>query len=168
MDICRRLAAGDGEHALIVAVFRQHIGAVGEKGWMRQAVILDDDRLVHLGEHTVETGGDTPATAQVLIGKVARHLAGPVDSVSDGAGFLAQRLVRLVPLARSVGEHEKPPRLCLAHPCEHLLRPVWAIEDDHDDGHLKDIAHGAHDSRVRACAAPTPLWTTGRAGARNA
>ena len=85
------VVAADAPHPRVVAVALQQGGAVGEEVGMGNAVVLQDDALLHLLEKPGDGAAHPQAAALVHIGIEALDLAGPIDLVLDhrsGGGHL--------------------------------------------------------------------------------
>src|SRR5215207_1209224 len=114
----QQLAAGDVNDPLLVPVPLEELVAVGEEAGVRQAVVLEDYRLVDLREDPVEPAGNPPLQPQILVGEVADDLAGPVDPLEPGARPLALARLLVVSGPRPVRDQEQPVRTRLANPLE--------------------------------------------------
>ena len=75
------VVAADAPHTRVVAVALQQGGAVGEEVGMGDAVVLQDDPLLHLLEKPGNSAAHPQATALVHIGIEVLDLAGPIDLV---------------------------------------------------------------------------------------
>ena len=85
------VVAADAPHPCVVPVALQQGGAVGEEVGMGNAVVLQDDALLHLLEKPADGAAHPEAAALVPIGIEALDLAGPVDLALDhraGGGHL--------------------------------------------------------------------------------
>jgi len=85
------VVAADAPHPRVVAVPLQQGGAVGEEVGMGNAVVLQDDALLHLLKKPADGANRSNAAALVHIGIEALDLAGPIDLVLDhraGGGHL--------------------------------------------------------------------------------
>ena len=85
------VVAADAPHPGVVAVALQQVGAINKEVGMGNAVILQDDALLHMFKKPGDRTAHTQAAALVHIGIKALDLAGPVDLVLDhraGGGYL--------------------------------------------------------------------------------
>src|SRR5215207_4165876 len=60
---------------VVLRVPGEQLVAVAEEGRVRQAVVLEDDRPLHLTEDTVDSRRDPVLQPEVLVGEVPGHLA---------------------------------------------------------------------------------------------
>ncbi len=85
------VVAADAPHPRVVAVAFQQVGAVREKVGVGNAVVLEDDALLHLLKKPTDGAAHPQAAALVHIGIEALDVAWPVDLVLDhraGGGHL--------------------------------------------------------------------------------
>ena len=116
---------------LVIAVTLQQGGAVGEEIGMGNAVVFQDDALLHLLEKPADRTAHPQAAALVHIGIKALDLAGPVDLVLDhraGAGYLLGFAGALG--AGAIAGHKQASGLYRANGVDHLAQGVGAAPSD--------------------------------------
>ena len=134
------VVADDAPHPGVLVVALQQGGAVGEEVGMGNAVVLQDDALLHLLEKPGDGAADTEAAALVHIGVKALDLAGPVDlSLNHGAGGS-----QLLGFARALGVgavagHEQARGRHRADGVDHLTQGVGAAPGDEQKGRIEWI-----------------------------
>jgi len=125
------IIAADAPHPRVVAVTLQQGGAVGEEIGMGNAVVLQDDALLHLFEKPADRTDRSNAAALVHIGIKALDLAGPVDLVLDhraGGGYLLGFTGTLG--VGAVAGHEDTRGCYMANGVDHLAQGVGSAPGD--------------------------------------
>ena len=123
-----------------MAVALQQGGAVREEVGMRDAVVFQDDALLHLLEKPGDSAAHPQAAALVPIGIKALDLAGPVDLVLDhGAGG-----GHLLGLAGALGVgavagHIQVPGCHRADGVDQLAQGVGAAPGDQQEGSVQQL-----------------------------
>ena len=125
------VVAADAPHPRVVAVALQQGGAVGEEVGVGNAVVFQDDALLHLLEKPADRTAHPQAAALVHIGIQALDLAGPVDLVLDhrtrGGHFLGFAGALGV---RAVAGHIQTCGCHWADGIDHLAQGVGAAPGD--------------------------------------
>ena len=120
-----------------MAVAHQQGGGVGEEAGMRNAVVLQDDALLHLLEKPGDRADHPQAAALVHIGVEALDLAGPVDLVLDhraGGGHLLGFAGALGVWA--IAGHEQARGCNRLDGIDHLAQGVAAALGDQEEGNI--------------------------------
>jgi hypothetical protein len=130
------------DHPLVVAIALEQLLAVRKKGGIRQAVILEDDRLGDLGEDPVEPARDPALQPEVLVGEFAHDLARPVHILDHRPGLRAEPRVLGVARPRPVRDHQQLRGARLADSLEHPGGELRPPEDDqgHSGFHQRNRA----------------------------
>jgi len=128
--------------SLITSVPRQQFDTVWKEVGTREAVVLEDDRFLDLGEHPVDPARYTDAAAEVCIGVVSQHLTRPVDAIDDRAHLPAPFGLTGPVGAGAVGDDQQCLRPRRGDGVEHLAGGVGTIEDQKGDGGLQHGVDG--------------------------
>ena len=125
------IVAADAPHPRVVAVALKQSGAVREEVGMGNAVVFQDDALLHLLEKPGDRTAHPQATALVHIGIEALDLAGPINLLLDhragGGHFLGFAGVLRV---GAVAGHKQPRGCYRADGVDHLAQGVRAAPGD--------------------------------------
>ncbi len=123
------VVAGDRPDALVVAVAVEQLVAVVEEARVRDAVVLEHDRILGPIEDPVEAARHPPPDPEVLGGEVGLDLAVPVDAFDQRPRPRAGLAVAGMIGAGRVGEDQQPRRAGAAHRLEHPRGQIGAPED---------------------------------------
>ncbi|MBA4189774.1 MAG: hypothetical protein C0467_17455 [Planctomycetaceae bacterium] len=97
---------------------------------MGKDVIFENDGSLHLLEDPVQAARHPPATAKIRRRVVAKHFAGPIDTLyeraSGGASLSILRMVR----ARPIGDQQKLLGSSSGDFSKDLGRGIGAIEEE--------------------------------------
>jgi hypothetical protein len=145
-----------------VAVALEELCAEWKEVGSRQAVILEDDAALLIGEEPIDCGPNSPLAAQVVRLVQPLDLAGPVDVLKHHAGALATFRVRGDISTGPIGGHIKLPRCRRTDSLEDPLRLLWTVERDHQQWNVSGWAHYRPDLLVTRIARPTNLPIRGR------
>lgn len=139
--------AADAPHPRVVAVALQKGGAVGEEVGMGNAVVLQDDALLHLLKKPAD-GTDRPnAAALVHVGIEALDLAGSDDFLLDhraGRGHLLGFAGALG--VGAVAGHIEARGRHRADGVDHLAQGVGAAPSDEEEGGVGWVGISGHQS----------------------
>src|SRR5947207_430307 len=81
--------ARDHHNTLGAAIALEQFPTVPKKAQIGEAIVLQDDRLLHLLEGPVQSARDTATGAHVGVGEIPEYLARPVNTVYNAARFCA-------------------------------------------------------------------------------
>src|SRR5258708_4027862 len=135
------LAPGDVHDALVICVAAQELLAVREEARVREAIVLQDDRRLHLVEDPIEPGWYPELETEVLARVLSTDLPVPIDILDHRPGRFGVAGLLSVAGARSVGDQEQLPRTCTANSIEDLGRPLRPPEEDQRDRRLQRLTH---------------------------
>ena len=139
------VVAADAPHPRVVAVTLQQGGAVGEEIGMGNAVVLQDDALLHLFEKPADRTDRSNAAALVQIGIEALDLARPVDLVLDHRAGGSHLLGFAGALGvRAVAGHIQTCGCHWADGIDHLAQGVGAAPSDQEEGGIGRIDIKGH------------------------
>gem|GEM_PF-5966288 len=125
------VVAADAPHPGVVAVALQQVGAINKEVGMGNAVILQDDALLHMFKKPGDGTAHPQPAALVHIEIKALDLAGPVDLVLDhraGGGYLLGFAGALG--AGAIASHKQASGLYRANGVDHLAQGVGAPPGD--------------------------------------
>jgi len=129
-----RVVASNGDDALVVTVASEQFLAEGEKRRVRETIVLQDDGLFNALKHPIEAAAEAAPAAEVPGRIMLPQVAGPIDTIDEGARRRYPFRVSRAVGARPVGEHEHLPGTCVRDGRQHPLRELRSVEDYEDNG----------------------------------
>src|SRR5439155_16709195 len=93
-----KTCAADTHHAILIPITIEQLLAEAEERGIRQAVVFEDNRLVHDTEDPIHPGRHPAPAAEIDIRILPEHLARPVHRLDDRPrGPAARRLALAMP-----------------------------------------------------------------------
>jgi hypothetical protein len=149
--------APDVHHPLVLAVLLQEVLAEPEEGGIGDAIVFQDNGIVHLLEHPANAAPWPPPAPQVALRKVALDLAGPVHARHNVPHGRTSLDVLWPVGTRTVGDEKQAFRPCFGDLGEDAGGVMGPIKDDQsyrcthaslpqNDHNLRSVCKVTHDS----------------------
>ena len=136
------VVSAHGHDAFILTVSQEQLLAKGEESRVGQAIVLQNDCLLHLFKGPLHSGHYAPPASQILVRIILKNLTVPVYPVNEGP-----RRRAFLRLARNgapwaIGNNQQLARLCSSDSSEDPFGYFRTIEDNENSG----SAHPSDDN----------------------
>ncbi len=138
-----KIRSGYHQDLGVVPVAREHFLTKAKKRWLGQAVVFENDRLLHMRERPLQSGEYPRTTTDVLFGEFCFNDARPIHTPKNRrAHLLTEFDIAAMASTGAICNNEQAPRLCGADRRKNSARQFGPVKDEKHNGREEDEGRG--------------------------